>query len=199
MSLFAYSSRFRLGLVTGALALLAPTAYADSPRIGAPAPGFTLPAADGGRPVALKQSLGKHGALLIFVATRCPVSNGYNDRMAAIARDYVAKGVTVIGINSNKTEPVAEIVDHSKKHGFSFPVVKDEGARVADLYGAQKTPEAYLVDARGTLVYHGRIDENLQEPQAVRSPDLRHALDALIAGKPIPIAETKAFGCSIKR
>jgi len=77
--------------------------------------------------------------------------------------------------------------------------MKDPGNKVADMYDAKHTPEIFVIDAQGKLVYHGRIDENYEDASKVTSPDLRNALDALLAGQPIAKAETKAFGCSIKR
>lgn len=189
-------------LVPAALALLgcAPAAPAAALKIGAPAPDFTLPAADGGGAVALKDLLARSKAVaVIFVATKCPVSNAYNGRMAELAKEYAAKGVAVVGINSNKTEPAAEVAAHAKEHGFTFPVVKDEGNRVADAYGATHTPEVFVISPKGELLYHGRIDESQDDPKHVRSPDLRNALEAILAGRPVPAPETKAFGCSIKR
>src|SRR5262249_49782881 len=102
------------------------------------------------------------------------------------------------GINSNNNEPASEVAEHAKKHDLAFPILKDGGNKVADAYGANHTPEAYLIDAKGALVYHGRIDESKDEADA-RSHDLANAIDALGGGKPVPVAETKAFGCSIKR
>ena len=189
-------------LVPAALALLgcAPAAPAAALKIGTPAPDFTLPAADGGGAVALKELLAKNRAVaVIFVATKCPVSNAYNGRMAELAKEYAAKGVAVVGINSNRTEPASEVAAHAKEHGFTFPVVKDEGNRVADAYGATHTPEVFVISPKGDLLYHGRIDESQDDPKHVRSPDLRNALEAILAGKPVPAPETKAFGCSIKR
>jgi len=169
-------------------------------KIGAPAPDFTLPAASDGKAVALKDLLARNKAVaVVFVATKCPVSNAYNTRMAALGKEYAAKGIPLVGINSNKTEPVAEVKEHAEKHGFTFPVLKDEGNRIADAYGATHTPEVFVIDPKGNLVYHGRIDENQDEPANVKSPDLRNALEAILGGRPVPAAETKAFGCSIKR
>jgi peroxiredoxin len=180
--------------------LAAPAAPAADLRIGAPAPDFTLPSAADGKTVALKELLAKNKAVaVVFVATKCPVSNAYNTRMAALGREYAAKGIPLVGINSNKTEPAAEVKEHAEKHGFTFTVLKDEGNRIADAYGATRTPEVFVVDPKGNLVYHGRIDENQDEPQNVKSPDLRNALEAILAGRPVPAAETKAFGCTIKR
>ena len=169
-------------------------------RIGSPAPDFTLPAASDGKAVALKDLLAENRAVaVIFVATKCPVSNAYNARMAALGKEYAAKGVPLVGVNSNKTEPTAEVKEHAEKHGFTFPVLKDEGNRVADAYGASHTPEVFVVDPKGNLVYHGRIDENQDDARNVKSPDLRNALDAVLGGKPVATVRTKAFGCSIKR
>ncbi len=189
-------------LVPAVLALVscAPAAPAAGPQVGTPAPDFTLPAADGGGTVALKNLLAKHKAVaVIFIATKCPVSNAYNGRMAELGREYPAKGVAVVGINSNKTEPASEVAAHAKEHGFTFPVLKDEGNKVADAYGATHTPEVFVISPKGELLYHGRIDESQDDPKDVRSPDLRNALEAILAGRPVPAPETKAFGCSIKR
>jgi peroxiredoxin len=190
----------KLLVVSAVLLLASPAAPAADLKIGAPAPDFTLPSASDGRMVALKDLLAKNSAVaVIFVATKCPVSNAYNTRMAALGKEYAAKGISLVGINSNKTEPAAEVKEHAEKHGFTFPVLKDEGNKVADAYGASHTPEVFALDAKGSLIYHGRIDESQDDARNVKSPDLRNALEAVLAGKPVPVAQTKAFGCSIKR
>jgi peroxiredoxin len=188
-------------LALGAVLVLASaSAPAADLKIGAKAPGFTLPSAADGKSVSLEDLLAKHKAVaVIFVATQCPVSNAYNDRMAALGKEYAGKGVAVVGINSNKTEPTAEVAAHAKAHGFTFPVVKDDANKVADAYGATHTPEVFVISPKGDLLYHGRIDESQNDPKNVRSPDLRNALESILAGKPVPATETKAFGCSIKR
>jgi peroxiredoxin len=180
--------------------LAAAAAPAADLKIGAAAPDFTLPSAADGRPVALKDLLAKNkAAAVIFIATKCPVSNAYNERMAALGKEYAPRGIAFVGINSNKTEPAAEAAGHAKAHGFTFPVVKDDANKVADAYGAEKTPEVYVITPKGDLVYHGRIDESQDDPKNVKSPDLRNALEAILAGRPVPAPETKAFGCTIKR
>ena len=136
---------------------------------------------------------------VIFIATGCPYSNAYNDRMRDMSAAYAKKGVLFVGINSNKTESVDDVVKHAKAHGHTFPILKDPSNKVADLYDASHTPEVYVVAKDGKLVYHGRIDDNSDDAAKVTSPDLKNALDALLAGQPVAKAETKAFGCSIKR
>ena len=182
------------------LSAASPGAGASDLKIGGPAPDFTLPAASDGKAVALKDLLARNKAVaIVFVATKCPVSNAYNTRMAALGKEYAANGIPLVGINSNKTEPAADVKEHAEKHGFTFAVLKDDGNKIADAYGASHTPEVFVVDPKGNLIYHGRIDENQDDPKNVRSPDLRNTLDAVLAGKPVPTAQTKAFGCSIKR
>jgi peroxiredoxin len=136
--------------------------------------------------------------VIMFISTRCPVSNSYNDRMSALYEDYLPKGISFIAINSNKQEDIEEVKQHAKEHKFPFRVLKDTGNKVADAYDAQVTPEIYVVNQKHELLYHGRIDNSRREDE-VESKDLRNALDEILAGKPVVVAETKAFGCSIKR
>jgi peroxiredoxin len=189
--------KLSIGLALLAAAIAAPAAAA--PAIGSPAPAFTLTTLDG-QTVSLADAARSHKAVVVmFIATKCPYSNAYNDRMRDIANGYARQGVLFLGINSNKTEPAEETRAHAKQHGFTFPVAKDPENKVADLYDARHTPEIFVVDPQGVLRYHGRIDENYEDASKVTSPDLKNALDALLAGKPVQKAETKAFGCSIKR
>ncbi len=167
---------------------------------GEKAPAFTLPVAAGSERISLSAELARHPlTVVMFISTRCPFSNGYDARMEELQKSYGSRGVRFIAVNSNVNEPAAEVSAHAREHGFTFPVVKDERSRTADAYGAQRTPEIFVIDAAGILRYHGRIDENSDDASAVKSPDLKNALDALLAGRPVPSASTKAFGCSIKR
>jgi peroxiredoxin len=135
--------------------------------------------------------------VLIFISTQCPYSNAYNGQMRDMANAYASKGVLFAGINSNKTEDAAKAAAHAKANGHTFPIMKDPSNKVADLYDAERTPEVYVVDSTGKLRYHGRITENHED--ASSSPDLKNALDALLAGKTVAKTVTKAFGCTIKR
>src|SRR4030095_10027047 len=167
------------------------------PAIGATIADFTL--TDAARAAHTVASLaGNTGTVLLFVATQCPVSNGYNDRMEKLSQDFKAKGINVVGINSNATESASDVKDHAAKNNLSFTILKDNGNKVADLLGATRTPEAYFLDSNNKLLYHGRID-NSRDPAAIESNDLRMALDAALAGKPIEKPTANAFGCSIKR
>jgi peroxiredoxin len=194
-------------LALAALLVIALAAVAGSGRNGSdlPAPpaigsmidDFKLPDPDGAQH-SLKSLMGKNGAVIIFIATKCPISNGYNERMEKLAQDYKAKGVNVIGINSNVTEPAAEVKSHAAEKHLTFTILKDDGNKIADRLGASHTPEAYVLDASSKLVYHGRIDNSLKL-ENITSNDLRDALDQLVAGKPVTKTGGAAFGCSIKR
>ena len=153
-----------------------------------------------GKEVRLSEFSGKN-VVIIFVSTKCPYSNAFNKVMADLSKDYSAKGITVLGINSNKAETVADVAAHAKEH-FPFQVLKDEENKVADLYGAQVTPEAFVIDGTGTIRYHGALGNSKSpttDASRANSDDIRVALDELLAGKQIAKDKTKAFGCSIKR
>src|SRR5688572_31300663 len=167
------------------------------PAIGTTLDDFTLPDVDG-KEHSLNSLKGKSGSVLIFVATKCPVSNAYNERMEKLAQDFKARGVNVIGINSNVAELGAEIKAHAAANKLTFPILKDGGNKIADIYGATVTPEAYFLDAGNKLVYRGRID-NARDTSQVVSTELRDAVEAALAGKPIVKTTATAFGCSIKR
>ena len=167
------------------------------PAIGSTIEDFNLPDVNG-QDQALKAIKGKNGTVLLFIAVQCPVSNAYNERMEKLAQDYKAKGIAVIGINSNVSEDAGAVKAHATEKNLTFTILKDTGNKVADKLGATRTPEAYFLDANNKLLYHGRID-NSQNPSAIESNDLRQALDSALAGKPIEKTEAKAFGCNIKR
>ena len=167
------------------------------PAIGSTIEEFSLPDVNGTER-SLKSLAGKNGTVLLFIAVQCPVSNAYNERMEKLAADYKAKGIAVVGINSNVAEDAAAVKSHAAEHKLSFPILKDAGNKIADKLGASVTPEAYFLDAGNKLVYHGRIDNSRNAAQ-VETNDLRNALDAAINGKPVEKTEAKAFGCSIKR
>jgi peroxiredoxin len=170
---------------------------ASVPTIGSTIADFKLPDANG-KERSLSSLKGKNGTVLIFISTRCPVSNGYNERMEKLALDYQARGVNIIGINANNTESADDIKAHAAANNLTFTILKDKGNKIADRLGAERTPEVFFLDASNKLVYHGRID-NHKNPELVTSNDLRDAIEAVLAGKPVAKTEAAAFGCSIKR
>jgi len=177
-----------------ALFALSTTAFAQEFKLGAKVTDFTVSDLQGA-PVSYSTLKGDT-TVVIFIATRCPVSNAYNDRMNAVYNDYAAKGVKFVFINANTNEPLSEVAEHAKEH-LHFAVYKDQDDLVADRFGAQVTPEAFVMDRSGTIRYHGYVDDAMHGP--VHNQGLRLAIDAVMAGQPVAKAETKAFGCSIKR
>jgi peroxiredoxin len=136
--------------------------------------------------------------VLMFIATRCPVSNDYNSRMEEIFNKYKEQEISFLGINSNKTEDISEIENHAKDNGLTFPILKDEKNIIADIFDASFTPEIYVLSNEFILLYHGRIDDS-RRASGINSTDLINALDEIVTDKEVSNPETKAFGCSIKR
>lgn len=166
-------------------------------QLGQAVADFTL-ADTGAQSHSLASLQGEKGTLLIFIATRCPYSNAYNQRMEALHRDYAARGIRLVGINSNRTEPVEDVRQHAQDKGLTFTILKDPDNRIADYFGASVTPEAYLLDTRNALRYHGRLDASSDDP-SLNAQEIRAALDALLNGGEIANTGKKAFGCTIKR
>ena len=149
-----------------------------------------------GQPVALSTA-GKV-TVVIFTSTHCPVSNDYNDRMSALYRDYSSRGVQFVFVNANQNESGADVAGHAKDVGFPFSVYKDPGNKLADQLKAEVTPHVFLLGKDSTVMYRGAIDDSRNAARVTRKP-LREALDTVLSGHAVPAAETKAFGCSIKR
>ncbi len=166
-------------------------------NIGHPVADFKLADAEG-REHSLSTLKGEKGTVLIFISTQCPMVKAYAERIEKLAQDYRAKGVNVVGINSNVAETADDIKGQIKNESFSFVILKDKSNKVADQLGAERTPEAYFLDASNRLVYHGRID-NHKNVTLVQSNDLRDAIEETLAGKAVTKAEAAAFGCTIKR
>lgn len=178
------------------LIFAASTLYAQEFKLGAKVTDFQLQDLDG-KSVSLSALRGPI-TVVTFIATQCPVSNAYNQRMIALYKDYAPKDVRFIFVNANRSEPPGEVRDHAKRAGFPFVVYKDANNVVANRFGAEVTPENYVMDSAGVIRYHGSIDDSQNEAR-IRTRGLRQALDALLGGKPVEVSETKAFGCTIKR
>ncbi len=146
---------------------------------------------------------GRRAVVLLFVSTDCPLSNGYVPELTRIAHDYSRRGVAFYAVQGDATIADGEVRRHAKEFGYTFPYLLDPRESLAAYTGATTTPEAAVVSARGELLYLGRIDNRLEDYGKQRIQvtefDLRDALDAILAGKPVPRARTKALGCAITR
>ena len=169
--------------------------------LDAPAPDFDLPGVDG-KNHSLSSFKDKPVLVVIFSCNHCPYVKAYEDRMVAIQRDYAAKGVQFVAINSNDAkaypeDSFPEMVKRSREKGFNFPYLRDEAQKAVEAYGGVCTPHVFAFDGGRKLRYRGRIDDSKEEAK-VTTKDLRNALDDLVAGRAVRVPDTKPFGCSIK-
>ncbi len=174
---------------------------ASTLQLGAPAPDFDLPGVDGRR-YSLASFKDKPALVVIFSCNHCPYVMAYEDRMVSVQRDYAAKGVQLVAINSNDDKAYPEdgfpqMVKRAKDKGFNFPYLRDESQKVVEAYGGVCTPHVFAFDRSRKLRYRGRIDDS-KDPSKVTSHDLRNALDDLLRGSAVRVPDTKPFGCSIK-
>jgi hypothetical protein len=156
-----------------------------------------------GRAISIGQAAGPRGTLVLFICNHCPWVQAWQTRIAHIGNVALAESVGVIAINSNDPsafpeDGFAEMKTRAGEVGYRFPYVVDATSDVARAFGATRTPEAFLFDARGRLVYRGTVDDNARDESAVRERWLEQAVSAVAGGKAVPVAETKAFGCGIK-
>lgn len=151
-----------------------------------------------GKTYRLSENANSSAIVIMFWSTECPFVQPYTDRINALTTEYMKKNIVFWGINSNKTESTERVKEHFIEKGYPFPMLKDEGNAVADLFGATRTPEIFVLDKNLTVLYHGRIDDNKNESEVTTS-DLKNALDEILAGKEVANKSTKQFGCTIKR
>lgn len=155
-----------------------------------------------GQELSIADAKGAKGTLVVFTCYHCPFAKAWDARIAALGNESRRQGVGVIQINSNDPAVAGDTWEvmqkQAKAQGYEFPYVVDATSAVARAFGASRTPEAFLFDAAGRLVYHGAIDDNYANADKVQQPYLKDAVAALVAGREIAVKETKAVGCSIK-
>jgi peroxiredoxin len=179
--------------------------------IGSPLPSFALPGIDGKTHKASEYSATKVLAV-VFESNHCPVSQLYEGRIEKLYEDYRRKGVTLVAINPNNpktvrldelgytdvTDSLPEMKLRAKLRGIDWPYLYDGDTQAVSLkFGAVATPHIFVFDQERKLRYQGRIDDNQRE-DLVKTNDARNAIDAVLAGRPVPVAETTAFGCTTK-
>jgi peroxiredoxin len=175
----------------------AAAALSQVPAIGSTIDNFSL-ADTAGTSQSLNGLKGRNGAVVVFLSAQCPVVKGYVERINQLAADYQAKGINFIGINSNSTESLDWVRSNKTEYGYKFPVLIDKGNVVADKLGATVTPEVFYVDAKGTLLYHGALD-NDRSGRNVTTNYLRTAFEESLSGRKVARTSANAFGCTIKR
>ncbi len=171
--------------------------------LGTKAPDFSLPDPDGKR-VALSDFADAPVLLVAFICNHCPFVKHIAQGFAALAKEYQAKGVAVVAVNSNDVEHYPDdapnkMAEETTARGYTFPYVLDETQEVAKAYGAACTPDFYVFDSNRELVYRGQLDSSRPGNGApVTGADLRAALDAALAGRPTPDEQKPSIGCNIK-
>ena len=179
--------------------------------IGSALPDFSLPGVDG-KTHSAKEYGGTRALAVVFESNHCPVSQLYESRIEKLYADYRGKGVTLVAINPNNpktvrldelgytdvTDSLPEMKMRARFRGIDWPYLYDGDTQVLSAkFGAVATPHIFIFDQQRKLRYQGRIDDNQRE-ELVKTRDARKALDAVLAGKPVAVAETKAFGCTTK-
>ena len=187
-----------LGVAAAAAADVAALSLGDA----APMATVKMKSVDG-RELSIAEAAGAKGTLVMFSCNHCPYVKAWEDRIASLGNGAPAQGVGVIVINANDPEAYpdddyAAMQKRAQEKGFKFPYVVDATSDVARAFGATRTPEVYLFDAAGKLVYKGAIDDNAQDAAKVQHRYLADALEAVSAGREVAVRETKAIGCSIK-
>lgn len=183
-----------------ALVVFAPPAVAaDAPKVG-DAVGKLKFTDTRSLPRTLDDFGKKKAVVLVFVNTTCPLAQKYLPTLAALEKEYRAKDVQFVGVNAADDDSLIATATHAVKYEIEFPFVKDFGGTCAKALGAARTPQAVVLDADRRIVYRGRIDDQYRLGGARKEPtarELKDALDALLAGKKVAVAETEVDGCPI--
>ncbi|HTL59519.1 MAG TPA: thioredoxin family protein [Candidatus Limnocylindrales bacterium] len=171
--------------------------------LGTKAPDFRLPDTTG-KSISLKDLLGAPALVVVFMCNHCPYVKHIRSGLAQLARDYLPRGVAMVGISSNDVanypaDSPAKMAEEAKSAGYLFPYLYDETQEVAKAYRAACTPDIYLFDQDQRLVYRGQLDDSRPNNGIpVSGKDLRAAIDAVLKGKEVPPEQKPSIGCNIK-
>jgi thioredoxin-related protein len=186
------------------LLMLAPASLYTGLPIGSSMPKSDMKVKDvSGKEISLQQAKGTNGLLVMFSCNTCPYVMRNQGRTKEVCTFAGQHQIGVILLNSNESSrdggnSFAEMVSYAKAQGYQWYYALDDNALLATAFGASRTPECYLFDKSGTLVYHGAIDDSPGDPSAVRRHHLQVAIDEMMAGKPVTVKETRSVGCSIR-
>jgi peroxiredoxin len=193
------SRMWKLAIGLAVMSLLVSSPGYAKVKLGDAAPTWSaLPGVDG-KEHGLDQFKTAKAIVLVFTCNHCPVAKAYEDRLVALQKDYQAKGVQVVAINVNTipADRLDKMKERAAEKGFNFPYLYDASQASGREYGARVTPHVFVLDGQRKIAYIGAIDDAMQQGD-VKNNYVRDALDAVLAGKRPPTAETKAVGCGIK-
>jgi peroxiredoxin len=171
-------------------------------KLGTLAPDFSLPATDG-KTVRRADFIGRP-LLVLFICNHCPFVKHLREHLAATCKEYQQKGMAIVGINANDAanypdDSPAKMVEEVKTIGYTFPYLYDESQATAKAYTAACTPDFFLFDRNHKLVYRGQYDSSRPgDGKPITGADLRTAMDAVLAGRPVPSDQKPSIGCNIK-
>jgi thioredoxin-related protein len=157
-----------------------------------------------GKEITLKEAVKKNGLLVMFSCNTCPVVINNQARTKEICQFATTKSIGVVLLNSNEanrknSESLSSMQDYAKGQGFNWYYAEDKNNELADAFGAARTPECFLFDKNGKLVYHGAIDDSPSDAAGVNRHHLKEAINEVTAGKEVSVKQSKSVGCSIKR
>jgi len=177
----------------------------DPLPIGAPLPNPDKKMKDvAGTEVSFKDAMNTKGLLVMFSCNTCPVVHAYQSRTIEICNYAKSKEIGVILLNSNEAsrddgDSFSDMKDYASKQRYNWPYVVDENSVMANAFGATRTPECFLFNIDGKLVYHGAIDDNQNGADEVTRRHLKIAMDEMLGGKDVAVKTTRSVGCTIKR
>ena len=168
---------------------------AENFQLGAPVSDFSLSDMNG-------RAENYHGfkgkvTVVMFFSTRCPISNAFNYRRNTLYDDFKGR-VNFVVVDSNSNEAIEEVKAYAKEVGFDFPVYKDVNNEVADRFAVHTTADAFVIDQSGIMRYRGYIEDSPNASRVTKKA-LRDAIEEVLDGKPVAVAETRAAGCAIRR
>ncbi|RMG04024.1 MAG: thioredoxin family protein [Planctomycetota bacterium] len=191
--------KWSVSLACLALVLGVSCARAEGVKVGDPAPQWKGIIGIDDKEHSLAEYKDAKVVVVVFTCNHCPVARAYEDRLIALQKDYKDKGVQLVAINVNNlpADRLDQMKARAKEKGFNFPYLYDSSQKIGHAFGATVTPHVFVLDAKRKVAYIGAVDDNMA-PDKVKTPYLRNAIDALLAGKKPDPAQTKPFGCGIK-
>lgn len=191
-------------ILTGAATLANMAVVSNMIELGTPAPDFALPDTRTGHVVSLSDFAGAPALVVTFLCNHCPYVQRVAAGLAELGADLAELGVPMVGISSNDVERYPqdgpeEMAKHAARHGWTFPYLYDRSQQVARAYSARCTPDTFVFDADRRLVYRGQLDNaRPRNDVPVTAGDVRAAVDAVLAGTPVPPHQLPSSGCGIK-
>ena len=151
----------------------------------------------------LQDLRGARGTVLVFWSNNCPWVDKNEERLLQVVQEFTPRGFAFALINANDPiafpeESLQASIERASRSGYAMPYLRDEGSQLARTLGASRTPHVFVLDADNALSYSGALDDSPGDPSNVQSRYLVEALTAVLDGRPVPTAQTKAFGCTIR-